>query len=180
MRESKKKCNSLRILSVALEEEKFCFPNATCRFIAGTKWVRRHWKALGKVLHFIFCHTQSLSPGLELCHFSFWYFTNRQRFTLMLHIFKVVYSESFTMPRSQMKLQGTTNQTRQKPGEFCSTGHDYFLWTTKNLHSFVLIGEKLPSKTDMTVCILMMNLSVSKLLWSPAAPNTASRQQGEK
>lgn len=110
--------------------------------------MRRHWKALGKVLHFMFCTTQSLSPGLELCHFTFWYFINMQKFTLMLHIFKVLYSESFIMPRSQMKLQGTTNQNWQKLAWFCNTDMNY----TKNLDSFILRGEKSPSKTVKFVC----------------------------
>lgn len=33
---------------------------------------------------------------------------------------------------------------------------------------------------DKIECIWMMDLSVSKLLWSPAVPSTANRQQGRK
>lgn len=42
MRESKEKCNGLRTLSAVLGKEKFGFPNATCRFVARTKWAHRH------------------------------------------------------------------------------------------------------------------------------------------
>lgn len=42
VRESNEKCNGLRTLSAVLGKEKSSFPNATCRFVAGTKWARRH------------------------------------------------------------------------------------------------------------------------------------------
>lgn len=124
VRESNEKCNGLRTLSAVLGKENFSFPNATCRFVAGTKWARRHWKALGKDLHFISSLTHSLFPGLELSHFIFRCFKNIYQGCILR--VAIVFHYTCTMPRSQMKSQGTTNNIARNQHNFVALPWNYF------------------------------------------------------